>query len=161
MNQSVWRIAVDTSNYSADDLSGEGAKRSGGRWNRVGLPMVYCSSNIALCVLETIVHIETDDLPLNRYLVEIQIPESIWKSRDVLAHPTVGWDARPCSATSLNIGATWMQQRKSALLFIPSVIVPEEFNILINPLHPDSKFITPHKVRHFDYGRRLTVAKKT
>ena len=87
MSVSIWRIAVDAPNYLADDLSGEGAKRSGGRWNRCGLPVVYCASNVSLCVLETIVHIQTDDLPLNRYLVEVNIPDALWKSRLVLEDP--------------------------------------------------------------------------
>jgi RES domain-containing protein len=57
MTQSVWRIATDTPDYEADDLSGVGAKGTGGRWNAIGTPLVYSSSNIALSVLEALVHL--------------------------------------------------------------------------------------------------------
>src|SRR5437763_13633524 len=70
----AWRIAPDTPDYTADDLTGEGARQSGGRWNRVGTPMVYASGSIELACLETIVHLRAGDLPLNRYLVQIELP---------------------------------------------------------------------------------------
>jgi RES domain-containing protein len=75
---SVWRIATDTPGYTADDLTGAGAKISGGRWNRAGNAMLYCSSNISLAVLETFVHLKAGGLPLNRYLVELTIPDEVW-----------------------------------------------------------------------------------
>ena len=80
MTVSVWRIATDAPDYTADDLSGEGASRSGGRWNRVGTPVLYASGSIALACLETVVHLRADDLPLNRYLVQIDIPDAVWKA---------------------------------------------------------------------------------
>lgn len=78
MSHSVWRIATDTNDYEADDLSGEGAKITGGRWNEVGVPMLYTSGSRALASLETIVHLNAGGLPLNRYLVEIDVPTDIW-----------------------------------------------------------------------------------
>ncbi|HVS77374.1 MAG TPA: RES family NAD+ phosphorylase, partial [Steroidobacteraceae bacterium] len=69
--KAIWRIAPDTPDYVSDDLLGKGAERTGGRWNRKGTPMLYCSSTIALACLETLVHLSGGDpVPLNRYLVE-------------------------------------------------------------------------------------------
>lgn len=155
-----WRIATDAATYAADDASGEGAKRTGGRWNSIGLPMLYTSSSIALAALETIVHLSSGGLPLNRYLVRVEIPDAIWDKRmqeAVLDDPgLVGWDAAPASATSIRYGDLWLRSARSALLCVPSVIVPEEPNILINPLHPDSHALHITKVRKLLYDPRLT-----
>lgn len=157
---SVWRIATDTPDYTADDLSGTGAKFSGGRWNRKGVPMVYASSSVALACLETLVHLGPIPLPLNRYLVQIDIPDAVFAIRQLfedLAPPArrVGWDAEPAGRVSLTLGTEWATGRTSAVLDIPSVIVAEERNILINPAHPDAASITATKLRRFRYDERL------
>jgi RES domain-containing protein len=66
VSQSLWRIATDTKDHEADDLSGKGAETTGGRWNAVGIPMVYTSLSRALASLETVVHLNAGGLPLNR-----------------------------------------------------------------------------------------------
>jgi RES domain-containing protein len=71
----VWRIAADTPDYAGDDLSGKGAEITGGRWNRKGTPLIYAADSIALACLETVVQLSgADPLPLNRYLIKIDIP---------------------------------------------------------------------------------------
>ena len=85
---SVWRIATDTKDYEADDLSGKGAEITGGRWNDKGTPLVYTSTNRALAALETIVHLNSGGLPLNRYLVEIVIKDDVWNVADALDQTT-------------------------------------------------------------------------
>jgi len=153
----VWRIATDTATYEADDLTGAGAKATGGRWNDEGVAVVYASENRALACLETVVHLKAGSLPLNRYLVEIAIPDELWASAELL-HPTVmpvGWDAEPAGRASLRYGTDWIYSRRTALLVAPSIIVPEERNILINPAHPESRRITATKVRKWQYDPRL------
>jgi Uncharacterized conserved protein len=132
---SVWRIATDTPHYTADDLSGQGAERSGGRWNERGTPMVYASSSCALACLETVVHLAGGlPLPLNRYLVRIDIPPALWAARTVFdAAQMVGWDAIPAGRVSLAWGRAWAHAGASVLAQVPSAIVPEESNLLINP----------------------------
>ena len=72
----VHRIATITPAYSANDLSGEGAKASGGRWNSPGAAMVYCAENRALAILETFVHVDKRNIPpMNRYFVTIDLPD--------------------------------------------------------------------------------------
>jgi RES domain-containing protein len=151
----VWRIATDTPGYTADDLTGAGAKISGGRWNRSGNAMIYCASNISLAVLETFVHLKAGGLPLNRYLVELTIPDAVWNGATALPAPPVGWDAIPVGKVSLDEGDRWLKANTSALLVVPSVIVGEERNVLINPLHPDAGRITARKVRKWGYDPRL------
>jgi len=156
---STWRIGTETAAYKADDISGLGAKLTGGRWNRVGTAIVYTSTTQALACLETIVHFNAKDLPLNRYLVRFDIPESIWKKRETLTVDVldVSWDALPAGLTSLDIGDTWVKENRSCLLEVPSVIVPEELNVLINPAHPDMKGIVATIIRKWLYDARLTI----
>ncbi len=158
MTQRVWRICADTLAYKADDMSGGGAKATGGRWNSPGLAIIYASSSIALACLETFVHLNSGGLPLNRYLIALDIPKSVWSAAHVET-PTslpVGWDAEPASMTSTHFGSDWLKSCASAVLAVPSVIVPEETNVLINPEHPDAARITAAMVRKWLYDPRLS-----
>jgi RES domain-containing protein len=160
LSRTVWRIATDTPTYQADDLSGSGAKATGGRWNEQGTPLVYAAESRALACLETIVHLNASGLPLNRYLVAVTIPEDIWTGAQAETTDSlpIGWDAEPPGQVSLQFGTDWARSGKSALLIIPSVIVPEEFNILINPSHADRVRITAVKHRRWLYDPRLARA---
>ena len=153
----AWRIAADTPAYGADDRMGIGAKLSGGRWNSKGNPILYCADSIALAALETLVHLQADSLPLHRYLVRFEIPDSIWKARVQLAPESApdGWDACFPGFSSVDHGNRWLADATSALLCVPSVIVPEECNILVNPLHSDTASINVAKRRHWHYDGRL------
>lgn len=99
----VWRIATDTPTYEADDLTGAGAKITGGRWNEKGVAVVYCAGNISLAAMETLVHLGAGGLPLNRYLVRIDIPDDLWAAAEWLDASTapVGWDALPAGRASI------------------------------------------------------------
>jgi RES domain-containing protein len=157
LSQTAWRIATDTRTYEADDLSGAGAKATGGRWNVAGVAIVYASQTRAMACLETVVHLNAGGLPLNRYLVEVTIPDNLWADAQMTtpASLPVGWDAEPSGRTSIEFGTNWIRSGTSALLVVPSVIVPEELNILINPQHRGSARITAVKVRKWLYDPRL------
>ena len=155
MSVFLWRIATDTPDYTADDMSGAGAKKTGGRWNRIGNPVLYTSPSIALACLETVVHLGVSALPLNRFLVRLEVPDAVWAKRITLSPAPVGWEAEPAGAVSLDAGDHWLASRDSALLLVPSVIVPEEFNVLVNPLHSDSATLIVTKMRQFRYDARL------
>ena len=154
----VWRIATDTKSYEADDLSGAGAKITSGRWNAAGDPLVYTSESQALACLETVVHLNAGGLPLNRYLVSVTIPAAVRANAltETAGSLPVGWDADPSGRASIQFGSAWIRSMASAVLRVPSVIVPDEYNVLINPLHPDSKAITAVKIRKWLYDPRLT-----
>jgi RES domain-containing protein len=157
MAQSAWRIAVDTPDYTADDLTGKGAEKTGGRWNRAGTPMLYCASTIALSCLETLVHLGGPvKLPLNRYLVKFTIPVAAWRNRTVFEPgDNVGWDAEPPGLVSLDWGTQWATATTSLIAEVPSVIVPEESCILVNPRHPGAKRLQVRKLRRWQYDARL------
>ncbi len=160
MSRRLWRIGADTSAHQADDLTGKGAEVTGGRWNAKGTPVVYTSESRALACMETLVHLNAGGLPLNRYLVAIEVPDGVWSAAETLDASSlpVGWDAEPPGQVSLAAGTAWLKSNRSALLLAPSVIVPEEFNILINPGHPGSRELTATKVRRWLYDPRLRHA---
>ena len=153
----LWRIGSDTPGYTAEDLAGVGAERSGGRWNRKGTRLVYASTSRALACLETLVHLGSGDLPLNRHLVAINVGDADWAARtgfDPASH--VGWDAEPPGMVSIEWGTNWVVGSSSLLAEVPSVIVPEESNILINPRHPNAAALGARKVRTWSYDARLS-----
>lgn len=160
MSRTVWRIATDTPAYQADDLSGAGAKATGGRWNALGVPVVYTSDTRALACLETVVHLNGGGLPLNRYLVAVTVPDDVWADahQESAGSLGVGWDAEPAGMVSIQFGTEWLQSGRSALLIVPSVIVPEELSLLVNPAHADAKRVSATKVRKWLYDPRLTKA---
>jgi RES domain-containing protein len=151
----IWRIATETATYAANDMSGTGAKNSGGRWNSKGTPVVYCASNIALATLETIHSLNTGDLPFNRYLVRIDVPDDVWNSRHVLDPLPGGWDAIPAGVSARLAGDAWISSGASALLLVPSMVVPDESNVLINPAHRDASHITATTLKRWIYDPRF------
>jgi RES domain-containing protein len=163
LSRQIWRIATDTPDYTADDRTGEGARRTGGRWNRKGVPVLYCAESIALATLETFVHLDSGSLPLNRYLVRIDVPDNLWDQADLLPSSslTVGWDAEPPGKVSLDIGDAWLNSLGGSLLLrVPSVIVPLEINVLINPHHPDVTGLTFTKERKWTYDARMVKLRR-
>ncbi|CUI03178.1 RES family NAD+ phosphorylase [Massilia sp. P8910] len=155
MTVAVWRIALEAPTYTADDLSGTGAKISGGRWNSKGTPLVYSASNIALATIETVHYLSNGALPFNRYLVRIDIPEIVWEARQVLAPLPGGWDAIPAGLSARNAGDWWVASGTTALLLVPSVIVPDEYNVLINPQHRNAAAITATTIKRWIYDPRF------
>jgi RES domain-containing protein len=151
----LWRIAAETRKYPAADLSGAGAAEHPGRWNDDKEPVVYCAPTIAMAVLETAAHVDDSGLPLNRFLVGIDVPDRVWARRKAIDTATLPptWAAIPAGRASVKIGSQWLASRRSPILMVPSVIVPEEWASLINPRRPDAATITANVVRLFDYNR--------
>lgn len=151
----LWRIATDTRKYRADDLSGAGAAVNPGRWNDTGQAVLYTAPTIAIAVLETAAHVDDAGIPLNKYLVKIDLPDAAWAARqvfDVTALP-VAWAAVPAGSASVLIGADWFRARSAPVLEVPSVIVPEETTAIVNPAHPLVRGMTAVIVRLFEYNR--------
>ena len=157
MRVALWRIAVASRSIAPTDLSGRGAERTGGRWNRVGRPVVYASTSISLACLETVVHLNAGGLPLNRVLVRIDVLDEVWTARQSLLVTGLpdGWNAVPAASASTDAGNAWLDGLASSLLMVPSAIVPEEFNVLLNPRHVDAPKVTATAVRPWSYDGRL------
>jgi len=155
--QRIWRIATQGPSWRADDLSGNGSAGDPGRWNSHGVLVVYCSSSIALCCLETLVHVGGDaGLPLQRWLVAIDVPTEQWQQRTRLNPPDLPcWDATPSGVASSDWGDRWLASQRSLLAEVPSVIVPEESNLLINPRHPACALLLATIIRRWTYDSRM------
>lgn len=151
----LWRIAAETKRYAADDLNGKGAALRPGRWNDEGQPVVYAALAPAHAVLETVAHIDDGGLPLNRFLVRIEVAERVWQAREERGTDELPatWSAIPAGRASVEIGSKWLASGASAILLVPSVIVPEEWVALVNPGHPAARSIVAHAVRRFEYDR--------
>ncbi len=131
----LWRIVKNR--HAAAAFDGEGARRFGGRWNSVGTPMAYCSSTLSLAALEILVHLEVMDLGTSRVSVQVDVPADIplpqVKRQDLPSH----WRSIPAPPELAFLGDQWIQSEESLLLAVPSAIIPQENNILLNPRHPN------------------------
>jgi len=153
----LWRVAPDTPSWTADDMDGKGASSKGARWNHAGERVTYAATSISLAAWETRAHFSHGGaLPWNRFLVRIDIPDDVWSAREILRRPPpVGWDAIPEGMVSRDEGSAWLKSGRTALLAVPSVIISEEDNVLVNPGHPDSARVVATKVRRFVYDHRV------
>src|SRR5258708_19364823 len=97
-------------------------------------------------------------LTWNRYLVRIDVPEDVWAARQIMVRPpSVGWDAIPEGLVSRSAGSAWLKASQTALLAVPSAIIYEEDNVLINPAHPDARRISATRGRRFVYDPRVSL----
>lgn len=148
----VYRISKEK---HAKDLSGNGARLSGGRWNSKGLPVVYTSGSIALAMAEVLVHISAGLIPDDYRLVTIEIPDSI--SIEILDETSLPgkWKTLGMMPVTQKIGNNFLINLKAPCLKVPSAVVPGENNILINPEHPDFAKVKILKMESFDFDERL------
>ncbi len=131
---------IEREKYLPDMLLGIGASLvQGFRWNSLGTRMVYTAESRALATLEVAVHLDlSKDLPDDRFYVEIEIPDEVLIQEVRQEELPEGWDSKPPVQATQTIGDDFVQYGEAAVLKVPSSIVPQEFNYLINPLHPDA-----------------------
>jgi RES domain-containing protein len=118
----------------AKDLSGIGAKLSGGRWNHKGMPMLYTSVNSSLAILEKLVHIDIDLLPNDLYITELEVPSNSIQKIAIKALPK-NWNNYPSPDILKEIGKKWIEEGKYLTLEVPSAVNPNEMNYLLNIDH--------------------------
>ena len=147
----IYRLAIDK---FADDISGAGAKLNGGRWNPVGVDALYTSEYISLCILEILVRANKDFSPDRYTLISIEAPQSsIYEIQ--LQKLKSNWQ-RDLNYTQW-IGAEFFRHKQSLILKVPSAIVPQEHNFLVNPLHSDFKKVKIIKTELLELDRRLLL----
>ena len=134
-------------------FSGEGARLAGGRWNRPGEVVVCASASLALAAIETFVHLGEDALHIEFVHLRIEIPESVAIQRR--RRPPPGWRAEPPQELSMRYGSLWLRQGRSAVLEVPSAIVPTEMNYLLNPAHADFRRIKVGRPLPFLFDPRM------
>ncbi|HRN56048.1 MAG TPA: RES family NAD+ phosphorylase [Agriterribacter sp.] len=141
-----------TSEKYSTDISGEGARRYGGRWNSKGNAVLYCSCTVSLSLLELLIHrVSYDEIKTN-LLLTIGVPDIPVKTLPV-AGLKKNW--QPDIDYCRFIGDAWLNSGESLLLQLPSAIVPREYNILINPAHPGFKKVAIASARFFEFDARL------
>lgn len=132
----VWRIGDPDGRFPI--YSEEGARRNEGRWHAKGQEVIYTSEYYGTAILEKLVHYN-GVLPPNQHFVEIQIPPGV--SYEIVTKDSIDrWDS-PDGTGSREFGRRWIDDNRSAILFVPSVVSREENNVLINPNHRDSNRI--------------------
>jgi RES domain-containing protein len=116
-------------------MSGEGARRFGGRWNSRGVPMVYASTSLALAAVELFVHLEPGQAPDDLVYLSALLPEGEPARTLQAADLPPAWWTDAASATTRDLGDAWIAARSSLALLVPSVPIRAEWNVLFNPLH--------------------------
>jgi RES domain-containing protein len=152
----VYRIAKEKpGRYRADDLSGNGAALSGGRWNARGTPVLYTSANASTAVLEIRVH-ATGILPrANLFLVTIDVPDSLIGAVYVPDLPHDWNQPGIIPQTTIEIGQAWVTQASALAMKVPSVVCPADFNYILNPRHPEMRDVATIAVDAFELDPRL------
>jgi len=145
----LWRISNHVS------LEGEGSLRASGRWHTRGRRVVYCAQSPAAALLETLVHFQIDiaDLPARYRLLKIDAPGTAAFEEVALGELPKDWIENTSATRS--IGDAWLAEARSALLIVPSAIVPETYNLLLNPAHADAGGVRIVDVREHVIDPRL------
>jgi RES domain-containing protein len=142
----LWRISRHR------DLGGVGGYRSPGRWHHAGQPVVYLAETPASALLEVCVHTSANDVPRDFTLLRIEVPEVHIQTIEFDSLPP-GWQSR--LEVTRDLGTAWLQGMETALLRVPSAIVPETANFLLNPAHPDAKKLKVTNVFSYPFDPRL------
>jgi RES domain-containing protein len=146
----AWRIT--RARKAADAFSGEGARRFGGRWNSPGIRMVYTAGSRSLVILEILAHL-MESAPLNHYLLyRVECDDALVQ---ILSDLQPGWNAEPPTAASQSVGDAWVDSATHPVLSVPSAIVPEERNYLLNPAHPEFSQIVIGRPAAYSIDPRL------
>lgn len=154
----AWRLSAKR---RARDMSGIGAAKSGGRWNRKDVAVLYLGLTPAICCLERFVHANgapSEPLAMTRF----RLPGDAalyWEPS--LAELPAGWNALPADKRSWDFGNQWLEAGKHLGLIVPSVVVPMERNIVINPTHPQARDIQIETVADFAFDDRMLELLKT
>ena len=149
----VYRISI--TKY-ANDLSGEGARLNGGRWNNKLIPCIYTAESRALAVLEYTVNVNIDEIPRALSIAIIEIPgKHILELTE--ADLPGNWKQSPTPSSTRQLGSQLLTNAKTAVIKIPSAVIPEEFNYILNPAHPDNKNFKILGIQNFVFDVRIKL----
>lgn len=147
---SAWR--VDRRKWAATSFDGSGAAKEGGRWNSTGVRVIYCSRNLAMAAQEKYIHLPK---PVMLNLVKFRI-EFAGLRIETVEHLPLEWRKFPAPASTQVIGDEWAASKRTAILAVPSVLIPEETNYLLNPSHPDFGKIVISAPEPFVFDSRIS-----
>ena len=147
----AWRIIKEK--HAATAFSGEGAAKTGGRWNSRGVAVIYTSSTKSLAALESLVHLNPPVL-FKYVAIRIRFDDTLLEIMPARNLPA-DWRAEPPPPSSKAVGDGWVWEARSAVLALPGVLISGEPNYLLNPAHPDFKKISIGKPEPFAFDPRL------
>jgi RES domain-containing protein len=147
----AWRIVREA--RAAEAFNGEGARQYGGRWNSPGVAAVYTSEHQSLAALEMLVHLQPRG-SLRFVVFPVEFAEELVERLPDSALPPY-WRAEPPGAATMKIGDAWARSARTVALAVPSVVVPQETNYLLNPLHSAFSQIRVGKPLDFSFDPRL------
>ncbi len=137
------------------DLTGEGPRLYGGRWNSRGMAVVYTAESRSLASLEYLVHVPLANEPLDLSIATLSVPDDCTaEAVDIDALPK-GWRCYPAPTVLADIGSDWVRRGESLVLWVPSVLVPDESSVIINPGHPEMSGVAIEDVRSYAFDDRL------
>jgi RES domain-containing protein len=148
----AWRVFAPK--HAPTAFTGEGARLFGGRLNSPGTPVIYTASSISLATLEMLVHLESSDLLRKYQICEVTFDESLVITLTAKDLPKT-WRRSPAPAAVRAVGDQWVASGASAVLRVPSAVVPTEVNYLLNPRHPDFAKVRIGRQKVFAFDRRL------
>ena len=148
----AWRICA--ARFASDPLSGVGAYLHGGRWNSPGVHLAYAAMSRALCILEMRVHASPATAPTDHVMIPIEIADHLVAELDPATLPP-GWRRFPAPPSLASFGDSWARERESLGLLVPSAVVPQEWNLLLNPRHPDMSEVRIGSMSPVQYDPRL------
>lgn len=148
----LWRIT--TKKWALDKLC-DGARLNGGRWNPIGYPVMYAGTTIEICALEKFVHLAGSTHP-PLVLVSVEVPDNaVLFIQPPLAGLPKDWSDLPAPASTQEFGRQWLESASQLVMLMPSAIIPESLNAVINPLHPAYQDVTLEIVREFTFDARM------
>lgn len=158
MSKKIWRICQDKHKHTAFD--GVGASLFGGRWNSKGLKMVYTSECLSLAALEVFVHLELADKTKPFVCISAEITDDIAvETMDIdyiiQLSPTPNGRTYPAPSVLAESGDRWLSEKRTVVLLVPSAVVPQEHNYLLNPEHPDFAKIVIKTPESFTFDSRM------
>lgn len=149
----IWRLTSER--YAHHAFDGEGSRRYGGRFSHPGDPVVYCAATLSLAALELLVHLEPSQVPEDRVAIPAAIPPKLAIRELAVDDLPKGWRAYPAPEDLKDLGTTWIRSGETAVLAVPSAVIPVERNFLLNPDHPDMVGIEIGEARPFAFDPRL------
>lgn len=138
-----------------NDLSGEGARLYGVRWNKIGEAMLYFSQNLSLCLLEIIVHVEYSKLPTDYSFIEVEISDNTIKTIKSLDFIEPKWSSEKAVIQLQMFGSNWLKKKECLSMRVPSAVMNQENNVLINPQHEDFSKVKIIRKGKMDLDPRL------
>lgn len=146
----AWRLTRAV--YASDPLSGRGAAIAGNRWNSPGTRLAYAATSRALAALEMLVHVTRETVPPDLVLVPIDLPNRLVREATGLPGD---WADLPYGPNARRFGDRWVLEGRSLGLLVPSLVVPAERNVLINPQHRAFGRVRVGPMEPFAFDRRL------